>query len=227
MDYVQPVEALIPGARGRLLGVLARADAPLNLRAVARLSGISSGQASRVLPRLVELGVVTRIDVPPSALFELPSRSFAAQLVRNLSAARQALVREMRTTAAKLKPPPACIVLFGSVARGTARADSDIDVLIVRPSDDLDEDAWTASLTRWASRIREFSGNPLNIVEEYEEDIPRLLRAQRALWQDISSEGILLAGNPLRKLGQKVPKGAKTTRVTTSDVRAYAAKAEW
>ncbi|MGI8775307.1 MAG: nucleotidyltransferase domain-containing protein [Actinomycetota bacterium] len=203
MDYVRPVEALIPGAQGRILGVLARADAPLNLRTLARLAGVSPGQASRVLPRLVELGVVHRTEVPPSALFELPGRNLGAQLVRDLSDAQGALLQEMRRTAAKLRPAPASVVLFGSAATGEARAGSDIDVLIVRPSGATDEDAWTTSLMRWVSRIREFSGNPVNVVEENEEDIPRLLRSRRSLWETIARQGVLLAGKPLVELGRK------------------------
>jgi predicted nucleotidyltransferase len=59
----------------------------------------------------------------------------------------------MKRAAAKLRPAPASVVLFGSAATGEARAGSDIDVLIVRPSGDTDEDAWTTSLMRWVSRI--------------------------------------------------------------------------
>lgn len=203
MDYVRSVEALIPGAQGRILGALARAGAPLNLRTLAQLSGISPGQASRVLPGLVELGVVRRTEVPPSALFELPDRSFGARLVRELSDAHGALLQELRTTAAKLRPAPASVVLFGSAATGAARADSDIDVLVVRPSDVADEDAWTAAHMRWVSRIREFSGNPVSVLEENEEDIPRLLRSRGSLWDGIRTQGILLAGKPLDDLARK------------------------
>ena len=203
MDYVRPVEALIPGAQGRILGALARAGAPLNLRTLAQLSGISAGQASRVLPGLVELGVVRRTEVPPSALFELPDRSFGARLVRELSDAHGALHRELRTTAAKLRPAPASVVLFGSAATGAARAGSDIDVLVVRPSDNADEDAWTAALMGWVTRIREFSGNPVNVLEEDENEIPRLLRSGRSLWDRIRSQGILVAGKPLDELARQ------------------------
>jgi predicted nucleotidyltransferase len=203
MDFVRPVEALIPGAQGRILGVLARAGAPLNLRTLARLARISAGQASRVLPRLVELGVVRRTEIPPSALFELPDRSFGAQLVHKLSDAHGALLRELRTTATKLRPAPASVVLFGSAAKGAARVGSDIDLLIVRPADDIDEDAWTTSLTNWVSRIREFSGNPVNLVEENEADIPRLLSSRRSLWETIRTQGVLVAGRPLDELARK------------------------
>lgn len=203
MDYLRPVEALIPGAQGRVLATLARAGAPLNLRTVARLAGISAGQASRVLPRLVELGIVRRTEVPPAALFELPARNFVAQLVHNLLDAHRVLLQEMRKTAAKLRPAPASMVLFGSAATGQARAGSDIDILIVRPMDATDDDAWTTSVMKWAAHIREFSGNPVNVLDENEQDIPRLLRSRRSLWQSIQSQGILLAGKPLDELAKK------------------------
>ena len=203
MDYVRPVEALIPGAQGRVLGALARAGAPLNLRTLARLAGISAGQASRVLPRLVELGVVRRTEVPPAALFELPAQNFAAQLVRNPSDAQGALRQEMRRTTAKLSPAPASVVLFGSAATGEAHAGSDIDVLIVRSSDDADDDVWTTALMKWVSRIRDFSGNPVNVIEENEEDIPRLLRSSGGLWETIRNDGVVLTGKPLDELAQK------------------------
>lgn len=203
VDYRKPVEALIPGAQGRILGVLARAGAPLNLRTLARLAGISPGQASRVLPRLVELGVVQRTEVPPSALFELPKQNFAAELVRDLVDAHGALLQEMRRTGAKLRPAAASMVLFGSAATGDARASSDIDVLIVRRADATDDDVWTAAITRWVAHIREFSGNPVNVLEEEERDIPRLLRSRRSLWDSIRSQGVLLAGKPLDELARK------------------------
>lgn len=203
MDYTQPVETLIPGAQGRILGVLARAGAPLNLRTLARIAGISPGQASRVLPRLVGLGVVERTEVPPSALFELPKKNFAAQLVRDLADAHGALLRELRRTAARLRPAPVSIVLFGSAATGNARVRSDIDLLVVRAVGATDDDAWTTAVTSWVTHIREFSGNPVNILEEDEGDIPRLLRSRRSLWESISSGGILLAGKPLNELARK------------------------
>lgn len=203
MDYRQSVEALIPGAQGRILGVLARAGAPLNLRTVARLAGISPGQASRVLPRLVQLGVVQRTEVPPAALFELPKRNFAAGLIRHLAEAHGALLQELRKTAARLRPAPASLVLFGSAATGEASADSDIDVLVVRPLDVTDDDVWTTTVTSWVAHIREFSGNPVNVLDEDEGDIPQLLRSRRSLWESIRSHGVLLAGRPLDELARK------------------------
>jgi hypothetical protein len=41
VDFAAPVQALIPGAQGRILAVLAETTAELNLRTIARLSGVS------------------------------------------------------------------------------------------------------------------------------------------------------------------------------------------
>src|SRR5680860_1498441 len=49
VDFVRPIESIIPGAQGRLLGALARVEAPLNLRRLAQVSRVSLAQASRCL----------------------------------------------------------------------------------------------------------------------------------------------------------------------------------
>ncbi|WP_419943863.1 helix-turn-helix domain-containing protein [Candidatus Poriferisodalis sp.] len=68
MDFVHPVSSVIPGAQGQVLAVLAETSAELNLRTVARLAGVSASQASRVIPGLVDLGLVERREVPPSTM---------------------------------------------------------------------------------------------------------------------------------------------------------------
>ncbi|MHB1913167.1 MAG: MarR family transcriptional regulator, partial [Acidimicrobiales bacterium] len=67
MDQVRPVEAVIPGVQGRVLGVLARGGTELTMRTVAELAGVSVQQASVVLGRLVALGLVHRRDAGSAA----------------------------------------------------------------------------------------------------------------------------------------------------------------
>ena len=86
MDFVQPIAAVIPGAQGAVLAALAETTAELNLRTLARLSGVSVAQASRVLPGLVELGLVERREVPPSSQFRLVRTHIAARAVLELAA---------------------------------------------------------------------------------------------------------------------------------------------
>src|SRR5947208_5962986 len=106
MDFIRPVQAVIPGAQGRILAVLAETTAELNLRTIARLSGVSLAHASRVMPSLVELGIVERREAPPSALFRFVSENIAATAVTALTRSRQTVLDELGRTAAELTPPP-------------------------------------------------------------------------------------------------------------------------
>jgi hypothetical protein len=79
VDYRHPIEALIRDAQGRILAALTRTDAELTLRGLAQLAEVSPTHVSRVMPRLVELGVVYRRDIGGTALFRLVDASLAAR----------------------------------------------------------------------------------------------------------------------------------------------------
>jgi DNA-binding transcriptional regulator GbsR (MarR family) len=63
VDYSRPLEAVIPGTTGKVLGVLARTLAELPIRRVAQLGGVSRDRASIEIRRLVVLGIVSRREV--------------------------------------------------------------------------------------------------------------------------------------------------------------------
>ncbi len=130
---------LIPGTQGRVLDVLARTTAELNLGTAARLAGVSAAQASRVLPRLAAPGVMERRDVPPSSLYRLVRENLLAQAIVDLVELRGRTIERLRVLEGAIRPALASVVLFGSFARGEADAESDIDMLVVRRAD-VDED---------------------------------------------------------------------------------------
>jgi predicted nucleotidyltransferase/DNA-binding transcriptional ArsR family regulator len=203
VDYTRPVEALIPGVQGRVLGVLARTTSELTMRAVAELAGVSPQQASVVLGRLVELGIVERRDVPPVALVRLTRDNLAAQSVVSIAELHRVAVDRLVALAAAINPAPASLVLFGSFARAEATTGSDVDVLAVRPLGlSSADDAWTDSLGSWTDQASRALGNPVNVVEAAAEEVPTLLRRKTpSLWRDIATEGIVLAGASLDELG--------------------------
>ena len=203
MDYLHPIQALIPGVQGRVLAVLARTDTALTMRGVAELAGVSPQQASVVLGRLVQLGVVERRDVPPVALVRLARDNLAAQAVLAVARLRQDAIERLRVLAAEIEPSPASLVVFGSFARGEAGVHSDVDVLAVRPGrlSGSAHDAWTDSLGRWVDLATRVLGNPVNLVEASVDEIPGLLSQEApSLWADIAAEGIVLVGTTLADL---------------------------
>jgi predicted nucleotidyltransferase len=199
VDYRRPVEALVPGVQGRVLGVLARAGADLTMRAVAELAGVSPQQASVVIGRLVELGVVDRRDVPPASLVRMAPDNVAAQAVVAIASLRRAAFDRLTASAADIQPVPTSLVVFGSFARGEADSESDLDVIAVRPPGlPSDDDRWTDSLGSWTDRATRVVGNPVNLVEASSEELPALLRRDGpSLWRDAATEGVVLIGSPL------------------------------
>ncbi len=198
MDFGRPIEAVIPGVQGRILAVLAETTAELNLRTIARLSNVSLAQASRVLPNLVALGLVERREAPPSALFTLIEDNVAARLVRALSRSREAVLDELGSMAGLMDPRPVSVVVFGSLARGEAAAESDVDVVLVRPVGvEEDDEAWVSSAEAWRTSARRLTGNPVQVIEIGEAEVARRLRRPTALWADVLREGVVVHGSSL------------------------------
>lgn len=196
MDYVNPVEALIPGVQGRVLTVLARTEAELTMRSVAELAGVSANQATVVLNRLVRLGLVERRDVGAAALVRLVRENEAARSVLSLVDLRQGVLARLAGEARKIRPAPACLVVFGSFARGDAHENSDIDVLAVPPSEaQVDHRRWTAALGQWSDRAARIAGNPVNLLEATMDELPKLVRGEREPWRTIVEEGVVLVGD--------------------------------
>lgn len=201
MDYVHPISAVIPGAQGRILDVLVKTTAELSVRTIARLAGISAAQASRVLPQLVDLGIVERREVPPSSQFRLVRSNVAAQALIALSRSRESVVERIGEAAAALPTPPVSVIVFGSFARGEATATSDLDVVVVRP-DDLDEDEpqWTASIDGWRDHVRAVVGNPVEILDVSHAEAASKLGGRSTLWRDVTRDGLVVHGLTLDEL---------------------------
>ena len=205
MDFTRPLEALIPGASGRLLGALARVEAELPVSTLASVAGVGRTRASAVLKELAELGVISRRQVGPTVLVRLERANAAGQLVARLGGLRIEVIEEMRALAGDLDPQPLSLTLFGSLARGDAGAASDIDILAVRPADGGER--WAASLTGFSSRTRALTGNRVQILDY---DLPDLQQRYAArgdaagarFWQSVAEDAMTLAGADLRELMQ-------------------------
>ena len=195
MDFVHPVEAVIPGTQGRVLAVLAETTAELNLRTVARLADVSPAQASRVLPVLVELGLVERREVPPSSLFRLNRQNVAAQVVVELARSHDMALQRIGSAANDLPVPPVSVIVFGSFARREADRHSDIDAVMVRPDDiSAEDDLWVAGVEQWREAARAITGNAVEVIETDRAEVAEKLSNKLALWGDIARDGVVVQG---------------------------------
>jgi len=201
MDFIRPVQAVIPGVRGRVLAVLVETTAELSLAAIARIARVSLAQASRVLPGLVEMGLVERREVPPSSLFRLVREHLAAGPLVDLARARDRMLEQMGRAAVALAVVPVSVIVFGSFARGEAGGESDIDAVLVRPAGIAEEDpAWSSSVQQWRDAVRGASGNSVEVLEVGAEGVAARLGSRRQVWRDIRASGLAVYGLSLEEL---------------------------
>jgi len=214
------LEAIIPGTAGKVLGVLARTHAELPIRRVAQLASVSRDRASIEIRRLVALGVVSRREVAGASLVKLERMNSAALALLELADARSTAISRLSELAKSIKPAPVSLALFGSFARGTDDAESDLDVLAVR-SDDVEPDdpSWLDSFGNWQDVARVVVGNPFNVIETSRHELPALART-RSLWRTIVDDAVTLAGEEPSRI--VAPVRAQARVVSRADERSSA-----
>ena len=198
MDYVQPVEAVVPGVHGRVLGVLTRVETELTIRTVSRLAGASVQQTATVIAELVSLGMVTRRNAGSSALVRLERENEAVGAVLALAQVGERVLERLRDSAARHRAAAGKLDRLRILPRGDARLTSDLDVLAVRPIRlSPDDAAWLDSLGKWESIARRIVGNPLHMLVVSQEEVQGLMRRRSGPWRAIAAEGITLVGSSL------------------------------
>ena len=204
VQAAHPISSVIPSSHGAVLEILARTDTPLSARAIARLTDgrVSHTQANAILKALTTAGIVNSESRPPAYLHTLNRQHVAADPIVALASMRTVLFDRMRAAVASWDTEPAAAWVFGSFARGNATADSDIDVLIVRPdSTDEDDPAWQGQIAQFEQDVRDWSGNDCNAIEFSRREFAELVESRERLPADVAHDGIHLFGDP-------VPRGA-------------------
>lgn len=205
MDFRHPIQAVIPGAQGRVLAALLGTSGELNLRTIARIAGVSIAQASRVLPGLVELGMIERREVPPSSLFRLVPEHLATRALLEVADARMTVLAEMGRAASRIRPLPVSVIAFGSFVRGDSEPDSDIDVIVVRPTGiEADNERWTQTVDRWRTDVSRLAGSTVEIVDVDAASVGPKLSGEAQLWLDVRRDGQVVFGQRLDELAEPV-----------------------
>lgn len=211
MDYLHSIEAVIPGARGRVLAVLAGTLAPQSVRQVALRAGVSPSRAGQVVKDLAGLGLVEHRVTASHAAVRLDPENVTARWVMELARIWRSALEGMRASAEAIRPAPLSLVVFGSFAQGAARAGSDVDVLAVH-ADGVDEECdpatwarWVQSLGTWVDTAGRIAGNPVNVIDLDRGELrlggERGRLEQEPAWLDSAARvGVVLVGRPIEEL---------------------------
>jgi len=192
MDLGAPVLDVAPAVRGALLQVLARLEQPVTRRQLAAAAGVAPGNASAVIEELIRAGLVSETAAGRASMVALNRSHLAAGPVLALAGLRGELIRRLRERLS-VWPDLLGAWLFGSVARGDADGDSDVDLLIV--ADDLQSAQLHDRLAQLHSDVRSWTGNDLQLVEHSHTSWRKLVRTKNPLVEQIRVDGIALTGD--------------------------------
>jgi predicted nucleotidyltransferase len=206
MNLSQPLATVSPGLHGRVLAVLARTDKPLTGRTVASLAQphTSLRGVQVTLDDLVANGVVSRERVGRAYLYTLNLDHLAVAPILALANMRTELLERTSAEISAWDPVPDAVWLFGSVARGEADTDGDVDLLVVRP-DTVDQDlpAWLEQVDALSGQITRWTGNGCEVLEFSSSELAVAVVRDERLVADLRRDAVPLAGAQPRALLRK------------------------
>jgi predicted nucleotidyltransferase len=202
MDWTDPTRAVMPTLDGAVLTVLAGVTEPLTGREVHRRARRGSAMGVyRALGRLEEQGLVVGSDAAPARLYRLNRDHVAADVAVLLRDLRTRLFDRIREELSSWPVAPVSTALFGSVARGDGNADSDVDVLLVRPDGVADDsEPWATAVFELCQQIRRWTGNDASALQADTSELIGMVARGAPIVESLTEDAIDLAGVPIRDL---------------------------
>ncbi|MCU0296779.1 MAG: nucleotidyltransferase domain-containing protein [Candidatus Nanopelagicales bacterium] len=197
MELNRPFAAVTPTLDGDALMVLAVTDRPMTAPVVAAVAGSGSEAGMRkALRRLTAQGLVIRERTGHHDSYVLNRAHLLAAAIDMIAQSRVALRERLAQTVSHWDPAPTFVSLFGSAAHGVMKADSDVDVLVVRPDTvDVEDPMWVDQLIQLATAGRLWTGNDLRILELTEEQTRSALADGEKVMVDIATHGYRIFGD--------------------------------
>ena len=166
MDLGMPLVTVFGRTEGAVLTALARGSASVNGRQIERLLGgtVSIRGVQGALERLTRVGLVLAASRQAETLYRVNRAHLLWSSVETALNALTEFRKRIRDLANEGAPNGTAVVLYGSVERGEATADSDVDLLVVYPDDtpaSLRED-FVDELGR---RVELWTGNPAQVIQ--------------------------------------------------------------
>lgn len=188
MNLGHPLSTLLTTLSGRVLEVLANTTYPLSGRHVMRLLRRQASQqgVQNALDELAANGLVNQIGAGGSVLNTLNREHILAPFIVEIVNLRSELMARLAAIVSEEAPAARRAILFGSLARGDADEQSDIDIAVVWENEGSGEE----TEENIAARISVLTGNKCNLLHYTASEFEALADRAPELHAAISSEGI-------------------------------------
>lgn len=199
MNTGEPTDIVLPRATAAVFRVLVGADASFSIRQLARIAGVSAPRAVEIVNRASERGLILVEQGGRSRMCRFNREHLAAGAVIELVTIRERMLRAIEDEIASWKIAPLHASLFGSAARGEGGTNSDLDLLLVRPTDEPEDD-WEEQKYTSGVRLTAKIGNPVSWFDISMTELRRSMRASEPIIAQWKKDSICLSGPSLPDL---------------------------
>jgi hypothetical protein len=162
-----------------------------HLRGLAAAAGVDPSNVSKLLPKLVEAGLVQREQGEPTARYRARRDNPVLQALAALFSHASDLIADLRAVADKIAGD---VAIFGSSASGTDTLDSDVDVLIIGAISQIAAQAAFKPVARRHKR-------PINVTVIEARELEGELERGSVFWKTVLSGPIIALKGSLPHVG--------------------------
>jgi predicted nucleotidyltransferase len=187
MLFSEPFGGVIPGARGAVLAALLRTGTPLTGRQVHALvsDNYSLWTVQESLKVLAQLGLVNTQIIGRAGVHIVNEAHVSIAPLRALLDPINALTDTVRAVVGE---DVKTVILFGSIARGEATINSDIDLAVIAPA------GWDGRIDL-EDAVRTRLGNLCDVVVLTPEDLTGPPGTGEPVLREILADGVALIGS--------------------------------
>lgn len=199
MDLSHPARDLIGDAAARILHRLSLVSEGLTGRRIAALAELPTSSTNRALEKLEAVGLVRALPAGNAKLYRLNRGHVLWPPVEQMLTAPARVEELAATLVHEALADRASVAVYGSMARGEAGPESDVDLLVVW-LDDVPSVIRERLLRELDERLSDATGNRVEIVDVDREDLERLSRAEDPLAQSWRQDARTLWGLDIRTI---------------------------
>jgi predicted nucleotidyltransferase len=185
--FNEPFGGVLPGSQGAVLATLLRTGTPLTGRQVHGLlrDNFSLWSVQEALKRLTKLGLVSTEQIGRAGVHSINEEHYAVKHLRKLLSPITALKEVVHDV---VGDDVSAVIVFGSIARGTARPTSDIDLAVIARS------GWDKR-ARLEDAVRTRLGNDCDVLTITSTEFCRLAAEGEPIVAAILADGVPLLGS--------------------------------
>lgn len=201
VDLSRPADLVLSNSAETVLRALLNSSTAMSIRQLARTTDLSHVRAQEVVNHFAERGLVLIDQVGRSHLCSFNRKHIAASAIEELLDLKALICATIANQIEKWKLKPLSATLFGSAARGTGSANSDLDVLLIKPERAERAPAiWADQLFHAGQHVQLLTGNSVSWFDLTQDELLRANRAKEPLITRVKKEGIYLLGEKLETM---------------------------